>query len=228
MTVHVLQHVPFEGPGAIAHWARLRGHTLFCHRLYLGAPLPAADTGDLVVAMGGPMSVNDEHVYHWLAAEKQLLAGHLARGGRVFGVCLGAQLIAAALGARVYPQGFTEIGWFPITPTDPDSRLFASVRSPMPVLHWHGETFDLPAGARLLARSAACTNQAFSVDDRALGLQFHLEMEYSGVAAIVAACAEETARKGTWVQPASSILAENRSYAGCRGALYRILDELIA
>jgi hypothetical protein len=114
MNVHVLQHVPFEDIGSMAFRLSARGANLAYTRLYEEAELPTLDGIDLLIAMGGPMSVNDEAALPWLRAEKALLREAVARGIPVLGVCLGAQLIAAALGARVYPNPEKEIGWFPI------------------------------------------------------------------------------------------------------------------
>jgi GMP synthase-like glutamine amidotransferase len=228
MTVFVLQHVPFEGPGAVVSWARLRGNPCFVHRLYLGDDLPAAGPDDLLVVMGGPMSANDDRIYAWMAPEKAAIATHISVGGRVIGICLGAQILAAVLGARVYPQPEPEIGWFPISTASPKNRLFAHVRSPMPVLHWHADTFDLPTGAVQLARSEVCEHQAFAVGTRAVGLQFHIEMDYQGVLDITSACASDTARQSRWIQDVSQIRRGASNVALCRGVLYRLLDQLVA
>jgi GMP synthase-like glutamine amidotransferase len=179
---HFFQHVPFEGLGSIGSWLEARRAVVTATRFFAGDVLPEAESVDLLVVMGGPMSVNDEELYPWLVAEKRFIAQAIRRGKAVLGVCLGAQLIAAALGARVYPNGEKEIGWFPVyAKTAPE--MFPE--EPVPVFrfpeeslvfHWHGETFDLPTGAVHLARSEACRNQAFQYGRRIVGLQFHLEM----------------------------------------------------
>ncbi len=137
------------------------------------------------------MSVNDEELHPWLIAEKRFIAQAIRRGKAVLGVCLGAQLIAAALGARVYPNGEKEIGWFPVyslpAPETFPAEAVPSFRFPEEslVFHWHGETFDLPTGAVHLARSGACLNQAFQYGRRVVGLQFHLEMTPQAVHELV-------------------------------------------
>lgn len=174
MIARVLQHVPFEGLGHIARWLDARSADIRWTRLHAGDAVPDSPDADLIIALGGPMSVNDEHEFPWLRAEKAFLRRAVERGGAVLGICLGAQLIASSFGARVYPNREREIGWFDIEglPGGPDDFPFAPRER---VFHWHGETFDLPPGARPLARSAACEHQAFQIGPRTLGLQFHLE-----------------------------------------------------
>jgi GMP synthase-like glutamine amidotransferase len=179
MRARVLQHVPYESPGSIATALRSLGAIVETTRLFAADALPSAADVDLVVVMGGPMSVNDEHEFPWLVGEKALVAEAIASERAAIGVCLGAQLIASALGYRVYPNREREIGWFPIAPTREGRQSGLMIDGP--VFHWHGETFDLPAGATLLASSTGCVNQAFSLGPRVLGLQFHLEVTPSDV-----------------------------------------------
>jgi len=190
VNVHVLQHAPFEGLGSIGPWLERRRARMGWTRLYAGDPLPAPGGVDLLIVLGGPMSVNDEGRLPWLAAEKQALRDWIARDGPVLGVCLGAQLIASALGARVSRAATPEIGWFPIEGVPAPDETFRLPRA-CTVFHWHGETFDLPAGAVRLARSAACENQAFQLGRRVIALQFHLEMTRGGARALVENCGDE-------------------------------------
>jgi GMP synthase-like glutamine amidotransferase len=114
MRLRCLQHVPFEGPEEIAHWAGERGHTLGITKLFRDEPLPDAGEFDSLIVMGGPMSVHDEHLYPWLAGEKSLIARCLQERRFVLGICLGSQLLAEGLGTRVYRNAFKEIGWLPV------------------------------------------------------------------------------------------------------------------
>jgi len=228
MQIHVLQHVPFEGPAAIADWAERRGHPLTVSHLYAGDPLPALTDFDRLVVMGGPMSVGDTDAYPWLADELQFIADAIDAGKSVVGVCLGAQLIAAALGARVYPHAHKEIGWLPVRLTDQARGLDLCDGLPaiQTVFHWHGDTFDLPAGAVHLAESEACGNQAFLVDGRVLGLQFHLESTPASVAAICEHCADEIV-PGRFVQTAAEMRGVDADfYAGIGRTLELLLDRL--
>ena len=140
MRIHVIQHVAFEGPGAIGEWAQERGHTITVTEQFSGGRLPKLDDFDFLVVMGGPMSANDDARFAWLAREKRLIADALRGQKAILGVCLGAQLVAQALGARVYRSREKEIGWFPVrqAPGAADSRLFAGLPEEMTVLHWHG------------------------------------------------------------------------------------------
>jgi GMP synthase (glutamine-hydrolysing) len=177
MRVLVFRHVPFEGLGLIGPVLEQRGISVEYADLYLPGARPRATEGfDGVIFMGGPMSVNDDLPY--LQWELQAITGAIERGRPLLGICLGSQLLAKALGARVYRNREKEIGWFDLefaesAQSDP---LFRGLPARETVFHWHGESFDLPPGATLLASSARCRNQAFRVGDRTYGLQFHLEV----------------------------------------------------
>lgn len=201
MRVQVLQHVWFEDIGSMAPWLTARGVRIGYTRFYEPeAALPDPRTLDLVIAMGGPMSVNDESLYPWLRAEKAFIAEAIRRGTPVVGVCLGAQLIASALGARVYPNPVKEIGWFPIEAVQGEDHEGAFRFPPrIAVFHWHGETFDLPPGAVHLARSAACAHQAFQIGRSVIGMQFHLETTPVTAGLIIDNCRQELV-EGPWVQ----------------------------
>ncbi|MCA1755092.1 MAG: amidotransferase [Spirochaeta sp.] len=175
MRAHYLQHVSFEGLGSIAPWLAAAGYEV-THTAFFDSPvLPSPAEIDLLIVLGGPMSANDEQLFPWLAAEKQFIGESIRLGKSVLGICLGAQLIAAALGARVYPNAEKEIGWFPVQFLDSEAMSPLGLPAAELVFHWHGETFDLPPGARLLAQSEVCENQAFWLARSVIGLQFHLE-----------------------------------------------------
>ncbi|MBN1441715.1 MAG: type 1 glutamine amidotransferase, partial [Planctomycetes bacterium] len=147
MRIHHLQHVPFEGLGTIEEWARSRGHEISRTRLHAGDPLPAPREVDWIVVTGGPMSVQDEERHPWLRAEKRCIAEMIAEGKTVLGICLGAQLVADALGARVARNRHREIGWFPVELVAEASctGLFRGFPQRLDAFHWHGDAFDIPA-----------------------------------------------------------------------------------
>ena len=161
MNVHVLQHVAFEGLGSIAQWLDAAGLQTSYTRFFADDPLPALDRVDMLIALGGPMSVNDEAALPWLAAEKQFVRDVVARDVPVLGVCLGAQLIASALGARVFRGAVKEIGWFPIRGVSTPMSAFRFPAECL-VFHWHGETFDLPETPRGWLRVPAARIKRFS------------------------------------------------------------------
>lgn len=175
--VHYLQHVPFEGLGYIADWVEKNNFSISQTRLYDDPIFPELESFDMLVIMGGPMGTYEEDRYSWLKVEKAFVCKAIDAGKVVIGICLGSQIIASALGARVYPSEEKEIGWLPVTFTDDFAqKLFGSKEKSPVIFQWHGDTFDLPEGARLLASSEACVNQAFLYKDKVLGIQFHFEV----------------------------------------------------
>jgi GMP synthase-like glutamine amidotransferase len=226
MRIACLQHASFETPGNIAVWAEARGHVIATTHLYRGDPLPNLADFDLLVVMGGPMSVNDESEHAWLAPEKELIRQCVAANQFVLGVCLGSQLIANALGSRVYRNHAKEIGWMPLTllPAASESAL-AKLPQQLEVFQWHGETYDLPPGCTHLAQSEACRIQAFD-HPHALALQFHLEVTEDCVKGLIRHCASDIGA-GQWEQPREKLIegeAKNREAA--RAALFDILDSI--
>jgi len=229
MRILVVQHVPFEGPGHIADWARARGYPLTIMHPYAGMPWPALAALERLVLMGGPMSVHDEAEHPWLVGEKRLIADAIAAGKSVVGVCLGAQLIARTLGAAVRPNAQREIGWFPLELTAAARALPLCAAWPERLLafHWHGDTFTLPPGALHVARSAACAQQAFLYAGRVLGLQCHLETTPASLAALHAHCGAELAAGGPFVQTAEELFAVGAAeYAALHRVLESVLDRL--
>ncbi len=210
MRALVLQHVAVEGPGTLASYLAARGWTLETVALYEGARLPEdAQEYQAVIVMGGPMGVYDEAEYPFLRDEHLFLTRVLGQGVPLLGICLGSQLLAKALGARVYRNPQKEIGWYTVdlTPAGAADPLFAGLTSPVPVFQWHGDTFDLPAGATPLASSPLCMNQAFRYGDRVYGLLFHLELTPDVIHSWIAAFHDELASVQGTIDPAR-IVAE--------------------
>jgi GMP synthase-like glutamine amidotransferase len=191
MRAHYLQHVPFESLGSIETWLRSAGYEITNTRFFQRAALPDVKEIDLLVVMGGPMSVNDESELLWLVKEKQFIRHAIETGKPVLGICLGAQLIASAMGSRVYPNAAKEIGWYPIQGVAAIDKCTFRFPPSVEVFHWHGETFDLPPGSVHLATSEGCNNQAFQLGQSVIGLQFHLEVTPQSVRQLVSHCRAE-------------------------------------
>lgn len=220
MRAHFLQHVPFEGLGSIEPWLVAAGYRITATRFFASDELPDHGDIDLLVVMGGPMSVNDEDQFPWLVPEKEFVRRTIQAGKPVLGVCLGAQLIAAAMGKAVYPNRVKEIGWFPIFGTSHDDASIFSFPPVAEVFHWHGETFDLPDNSVHLARSSGCENQAFQLGRSAIGLQFHLETTPQSALDIVTNCRDE-------LQPAEFVQSEEIILAAAADK-YRSINLLMA
>lgn len=170
----VLQHADGEGLGSMHHWFADKGFEINTIRIDRGHPLPQLDSFDWLVLMGGPMGVYEEVQYPWLATEKQWLRQAIEADKKVLGVCLGAQLIASALDAAVYPNDSVEIGWHPIYRTDSSASWLPEQAR---LLSWHGDRFDLPENAKAFASSEVTPYQGFSYGNRIWALQFHIEAE---------------------------------------------------
>jgi len=213
MRFYCLQHVPFETPGLLTGVVRKKGYSLRTIALFDNEPLPSTADFDGLIIMGGPMSIHDEDIYPWLRAEKTLIASAIREGKKVLGICLGAQLIAAVSGARVYPNPQKEIGFWPVQWTEAAGKR----RAEEVVFHWHGETFDLPAGAVLLASTKACVNQAFLLGDGVLGVQFHPEVTPEIIRAMIAHEGHELV-DAPYIQPAATILERAGAHGVGMGA----------
>lgn len=229
MRIHTIEHVPFEGPGAIAQYAGARGHVLTRTRLFIREPLPVIEEVDLFVIMGGPMSVHDEDRFQWLREEKRFLSKAVDAGARMLGICLGAQLLAEVLGGEVSPGNCREIGWFPVSLTTAGARspLFAGFGSEFPAFHWHGETFSIPPGATWIAESSACRHQAYEAHGRIVGLQFHLETTPESMEQLIANCADELAHRTVFMQSPEEMRARQELTASTWTHLFGLLDNLM-
>lgn len=231
MRLHCLQHVPFEEPAFIEEWAKLRSFSFELTRLFEVSHFPAQEDFDALIVMGGPMGVYEQEKFPWLSQELSFIKEAIGKEKKVMGICLGAQLLAYALGAKVYPHTQREIGWFPIEAVDGEKDpLFSGFPSPCTVFHWHGDTFELPSGAQNFFRSQTCENQAFLFGGRVLGLQFHLEVSQKSLEKMVLALPGDLRPEGSkssqfqYVQNRSEILAGSSQSELLRPILYTLLD----
>jgi GMP synthase (glutamine-hydrolysing) len=223
--IHSFQHVPFEGLGCIEDWAAANRHAVTVTRFFQGDPFPAMEKLDWLIVMGGPMGVHDEREFPWLEQEQRFIGEAIEKGKRVLGICLGAQLLADVLGARVFRNPQKEIGWFPIELTEEAARnpIFGGLPQRFDVFHWHGDTFDLPCGATRIAASAACANQGFTYGPNVLALQFHLEITPAGLAALVEHC-EGDLVPAPFVQTKETVLAGAVKFAEANEEMRQVLD----
>tara|TARA_B100000767_G_scaffold267476_1_gene286257 strand:+ start:2942 stop:3661 length:720 start_codon:yes stop_codon:yes gene_type:complete len=231
MKIVILQHVPFEGPAAIRTWARSNGHELRCFVASHGAELPSIDSFDSLIIMGGPMSVNDQ--FTWMAKEMDLIRSAITAQRYVIGICLGAQLIAASLGAEITPHDQREIGWFNVEyGLSPEQEIahphWSNGLFPpqfMP-LHWHGDRFDIPPNATAIIRSEACENQGFIVGEYTIALQFHLEFDQSAAVRVIHACKNELLEGGSYVQTEQEILSNEQAFHNANALLFLLLEAM--
>lgn len=228
MKLHYLQHVSFEGLANIDSLARQRGFSISSTRLYMGENLPTMDDFDWLVVMGGPMNIYETDLFSWLTEEKRFIADAVRNNKIVLGICLGAQLIADVLGGAVFRHASKEIGWYPVFLTEEasDSAVFSSLPRRFTAFHWHGDTFHLPPGAKWIARSEACANQAFEANGgRVIGLQFHLESSPESVQLLIDNCADELV-EGEYIQSSQEILAGQGACIEANRLMAVILDNL--
>jgi GMP synthase-like glutamine amidotransferase len=237
----VLQHTPTEGPEHVGALLAERQIALDVRHLYRGDAVPEhVVAGEMIVVMGGPMGVGDldDPRYPFLAQEITLLREAIARDRPVLGICLGAQLLAAAAGARVYPNTrpgadgaavlAREVGWGPVDLADAGREpALAGLRAKEMVLHWHGDTFDLPRGAVPLASTPVCRNQAFRLGWKHFALQFHCELPAEAIAVWVREDAAYV-REANGEDGGARILADTaRHHAEAKPVWDRLLRNII-
>lgn len=225
--MHYLQHVPFETPEKIADWVQDNGFTLSGTLLYEQehSQFPSQSEFDLLIVLGGPMSVHDEVDFPWLIQEKEFINETIAHKKLVLGICLGAQLIAQVLGGRVYKNPHREIGWFPVkmTAEGKETKLLQHLPHEYIPFHWHGETFQLPAGVKSAALSLSCANQAFEYQGHVVGLQFHLESSNDSIERLISHCGDEMTA-GAYTQQATQMLNQRALLRQSNAILVKLLD----
>jgi GMP synthase-like glutamine amidotransferase len=225
LSIHTLMHVPFEGLGCIENWIINNHHKLTFTHLYESHEFPDVTEFDWLIVMGGPMSVIDEDTYPWLVEEKSFIQRAIQHGKTVIGICLGSQLIAGVLGAKVYPNYQKEIGWYDVKLTKSAMKhpLFQNFDTKFIVFHWHGDTFDIPERSVQLMSSDICINQAFLFKENVLGLQFHFEVTESSLLKMVKYGKEELVKNDT-IQPEGQILEQTGYIESNNRKMFQILD----
>ncbi|MGL4630590.1 MAG: type 1 glutamine amidotransferase [Leadbetterella sp.] len=225
LRIHCFQHVAFEGLGYIETWANQCNHMVTSTKFFESYHFPELANLDWLIVMGGPMGVYETDQYPWLSQEKEFIKKAIDGRKIVIGICLGSQLIASALGAKVYPNTQKEIGWFPLSKTKQKHNLTGSFPDTFTTLHWHGDTFDLPTNAVHLLQTDICPNQAFVYEDRVLGLQFHLEVTPKALKAMIENCRHELI-PDEYIQTEEEIQDQREYFNQSNRLLERILDKL--
>lgn len=227
MRINCIMHVAEEGPAAIGQWAKENDCPLFYTRLYQRDPFPELEDFDLLLVMGGPMSYDDDTIYDWMRPEKEFIRNAINAGKCVLGICLGSQFIAEALGSSGRHGHAKEIGWFPIRF---DTKRLAGIGlkdfpETQVVFHWHGDTFEIPAGAEHFASTDEFPNQAFVYNKKVFGLQFHLEATSESVEKMVDAFRHELI-PNTYIQSDKDILSIQEFIKPGHQLLFQILRHL--
>jgi GMP synthase-like glutamine amidotransferase len=227
LNIHTFIHVHFEGLGCIEQWIVKNNHSVSFTRFYEDFNLPNLEEIDWLIVMGGPMGVYDESLYPWLKAEKEFIRKAIEVGKTVIGICLGSQLIAEVLGSNVYPNKQKEIGWFDIKITKDGMNLpiMKGFEEEFPVFHWHGDTFNLPVGSKLLFSSKVCENQAFLYQYIVLGLQFHFEVTLESMYKMIENGKSELVENET-IQSEKAILLKADLIKENNVRMFQILDFL--
>jgi GMP synthase-like glutamine amidotransferase len=203
------------------------GYKITSTRLFAKDPFPNLDDIDWLIIMGGPMGIYDEDKYPWLFSEKNYIEQAVVQGKIVLGICLGAQLIADVLGAKIYPNKHKEIGWFPIQKTHEtaQTRLADFLPDEIDAFHWHGDTFDIPKGAIHIAKSEACENQGFIYDDHVVALQFHLETMEQSAKELIDNCQNDIT-EGPFIQSSVEIFSDKKRFEKINFLMSELLNHL--
>lgn len=227
MRVHYLQHVPFEGLGCIEGWLTANGHSISSTRLYEeAAVMPSVHEFDGLVIMGGPMNVNEGQEHPWLGPEKELIREAIGAGKKIIGICLGAQLIAAAAGGKVFANTEKEIGWFPVNfQSSLADWLGRDLKPEQIFFHWHGDTYTLPGGFINHASTKACHQQLYTSGDNIAGIQFHPEMTVAGVESLVKHDGDELQEK-PFIQTEQTILSTVEHFEKSHAFMALLLERL--
>lgn len=226
MKFTIFQHVPYESPGFILDWIKSKGYTWQEINFYDQPKLPVLKDVDNLIIMGGPMNIYDDEEYSWLSYERDFIKKAIQNSNRVLGICLGAQFIADALGAKVYKNNHTEVGWFDVRVDlkKMPEQIVGVFPADFTTFHWHGDTFDLPVGAQRFIHSEVTANQGFLTGNVA-AFQFHMEMTVEGVKALVEHNQTLFEEDLPYVHKPGQFLNMNEKHEINRKILFRFLDK---
>lgn len=224
--VLILQHEPFVSLGSIQEYLLDKNISFSVLQLFENPRFPEISLFQGLLILGGTMNIDQEMIYPWLKKEKLYIKEAIKQKKRILAICLGAQLIADVLGARVYKNRYDEIGWFPLilTKQREKSDPLRSIKEESFLFQSHSYAFDLPPAARHLASSAATPNQAFLIDDHVLALQFHPEVTYDSLDLLFRHSASQSF-SGPFVQKFEVILQQKKYLSQTKSIMFSLLDE---
>ncbi|AKB56825.1 type 1 glutamine amidotransferase [Methanosarcina barkeri] len=227
MKVHVLQHSSINTLGTIEEYTKTKNNRLESTRFYETISPPELESFDLLIIMGGPIGVYDYKDNPWLRDEKAFIKQAIEAGKTILGICLGAQLLADILGARVYENRHVEMGWFPVRASGGENKpeFFEGLPDKIMFFHWHSRTFDLPAGAVQLFESEGCRNQGFIYNDRVIALQFHPEVNEDRILSLIKWFGDGM-ENGPFVQKKEEMLGKKEYLDATKKFMFLILDKL--
>ena len=231
MNIHCLQHSSVNTLGTVGEYAETRKVSLESTRFYETASSPALNSFDLLIIMGGAIGIYDYEKNPWLKTEKEFIKETVTAGKPVLGICLGAQLLADVLGAKVFENGHREMGWFSVKACpegkekeQEKSEFLTGLPETFSAFHWHSQTFDIPEGAIRLFESEGCKNQAFIYGDRVLALQFHPEVNEERIESLIERFGTEIA-EGPFIRQKEKMLGQTESLFESKKFLYSVLDK---
>lgn len=224
MNIHFLKHVPFEGPAFITQWAKSKGHRTSTTHIYKSENYPDLQSLDCLMIMGGSMNIYNESGNKNFVSEKKFIEMAIKADKKIFGFCLGSQILADILGAKVYPGQHKEIGWWPIKKVQDDKlpSTFDKLPPKFVAFHWHGDTYDIPSGAIRFAESEAFPNQGFIYDNNIVAMQFHLEMTKESADELVLNCSDDLV-EGPFIQSKSKIIDPEAGFGPSNNILSNFL-----
>lgn len=229
LKVHYIQHVPFEPPAGILNFLKEKEISVSKTLLYRSEEFPDLKEFDILFIMGGPMGVYDEDKFKWIKEEKKFIEKAIKNNKTIVGICLGAQLIADILGARVYRNRYKEIGWFEIEMEKEilKTKFFKGFPEKIVPFHWHGDTFDIPENSIKIGKSEATENQGFIFNNRVIGLQFHLEVTEDSVRKMIENGKDEL-KKDRYIQTPEQILGKKENFTHLSKLLNIFLNNLLS
>jgi GMP synthase-like glutamine amidotransferase len=228
MQIHCFQHVSFENPANILEWIETNHHSISYTEFFEDEfSMPDINSIDALIVLGGYMNADDEDNFPWLKAEKEFINRAISADKKVFGICLGSQLIASALGSKVFSAKEKEIGFFPVEFSDTalSNYYFEHFKNPYTVFQWHGDTFALPENSNRIASSNSTENQGFYIDKNVIALQFHLEMNQESADEMLLHDADELIEKGVFIQKLEIIKDGFHNLTQNKTDLFLLLDK---